>query len=95
MRIGRMTNISLSGAWIATPLVSRVLSRIQVIWSWPARPVCDLVAVAAYIVRESMDGIAVEWCEFAPTAAAQIIQAAESYSLALAAWPPRSAAKRA
>jgi hypothetical protein len=95
MRIGRVTNISLSGALIATPFISRVLSRIQVIWSWPAGPVNDLAAVAACVVRETLDGIAVEWCEFAPSSVVQIIQAAESYSVALAVWSPRAVAKRA
>lgn len=95
MRIGRLTNISLSGALIQTPYEPRMLSRIQAIWTSSWRPAHSLPGVAACIVRKSLDGIAVEWCEFAPTAVAQIIQAAASYPLPLSEWPPRSVAIRA
>jgi hypothetical protein len=85
---GRLTNISLSGALIATGFAPRIQSRIQASWSSPPRPTHYLPAVTAYIVRKSSDGIAVEWCEFAPTAVAQIMQAAASYASASADWPP-------
>ena len=52
----------------------RVLSRVQVVidlaHSRQAMPV-----VAAYVTRKSKDGIAVEWCEFAPRAILDLLRA--------------------
>jgi hypothetical protein len=92
LHTGRLTNISLSGALITTAFAPRVLSRIQASWSSSPRPAHYFPAVAAYIVRKSEDGIAVEWCEFAPTAVAQIMLAAASDHLGPADWPPWFAA---
>jgi hypothetical protein len=89
---GRLTNISLSGALICTAFAPRVQSRIRASWSSPPRSTHYLPAVTAYIVRASKDGIAVEWCEFAPTSVAQIMQDAASYPSASADCPPWIAA---
>jgi hypothetical protein len=85
--IGRLINISMSGALIATALEPRVLSRIRVIWSLRARLRHHLPAVAACVVRESSEGIAVEWCDFGAIAVVQTIQAAASYPLIIAEQP--------
>ena len=67
-RSGRLKNLSLSGALIATPYAFRVLAQIKVIIDSPLRPRHDAPVVAAHVVRKFSDGIGVEWEEFSPAA---------------------------
>jgi hypothetical protein len=65
VRIGRLTNLSLSGAFI-TGFGFRPLSRIHVSVEYPLplqRPVEKLAAIVARVCEE---GAGIVWCEFAP-----------------------------
>jgi hypothetical protein len=73
---GRLTNVSLSGAFIKTKVDVRVLSRLHVVLELPRRAKQDAVVLTAYVARKSDEGIGVEWCEFAPKAVGELIRAA-------------------
>lgn len=71
---GRITNASLSGAFIRTdarlPAFGYVLVELNRNgWSHgaPAR-------IPAYVVRQTPDGVGVEWCEFAPLAITSLLK---------------------
>jgi hypothetical protein len=73
---GRLTNLSLSGAFIRTKVDIRVLSRLHVVFELPRRPKKDAVTLMAFVARKSDEGIGIEWCEFAPRAVGELIRAA-------------------
>jgi hypothetical protein len=77
VRIGRITNLSLSGAFI-TDFGIRPLSRIQVSVEYPLplqRPVEKLAALVARVCDE---GAGIVWCEFAPRAVVELLRAMTS-----------------
>lgn len=74
VRAGRLTDLSASGAFIVSGCELRVLSRVQVVIDL-ARSRHPMAVVAAYVTRKPKDGIAVEWCEFAPPAILDLLRA--------------------
>ena len=74
VRDARLTNLSLSGAFIDAGFDLRVLSRIQVVIELPLLFKYATPIIAAYVTRKFKDGIGVEWCEFAPQAVIQLIR---------------------
>jgi PilZ domain len=74
VKSARLTNLSLSGAFIKGGVDVRVLSRIQVVIEVPARFKHATPIVSAYVTRKFKDGIGVEWCEFAPQAVTDLIR---------------------
>ena len=74
VRDARLTNLSLSGAFINADFDLRVLSRIQVVIELPLLFKHATPIIAAYVTRKFRDGIGVEWCEFAPQAVIQLIR---------------------
>ena len=73
VRIGRLTNLSLSGAFI-TGFRLRPHSRIQVSVEYPLplqRPVEKLAALVARVCDE---GAGIVWCEFAPRAVLELLR---------------------
>jgi hypothetical protein len=71
--IGRLANLSLSGALITPPFNLRVLARIQIfLESRGAKPLAS--CVDAYVVRHSNEGTGLEWCEFSPPVVTQFIR---------------------
>jgi hypothetical protein len=74
VKTGRLTNLSLSGAFIKGGVDVRVLSRIQVVIEVPSRFKHATPIVSAYVARKFKEGIGVEWCEFAPQAVIDLIR---------------------
>lgn len=74
--IARLTNLSLSGGFIAD-FDFRVLKRIQVIPELPVRSKQECQALPAYVVRACDEGIGIEWCEFSPRTVVELMQAAK------------------
>jgi hypothetical protein len=70
----RLTNLSLSGAFITTQMNVRVLSRLQVFIEIPGDALQDMASIAAFVARKSDHGIGVEWCEFAPAVVAKLLR---------------------
>ena len=74
VRTGRISNLSVSGAFIKAEFQLRLLSRIQVAIEMPHRSRHDAPIIAAYIARKAKDGIGIEWCEFAPPDISWLLQ---------------------
>jgi hypothetical protein len=65
---GRITNVSISGAFVASPLPVRLFSHIAVHFTATQRHKRDRITVEGQVVRKDGAGFAVEWSEFAPEA---------------------------
>jgi hypothetical protein len=72
--VGLLKNLSRSGALIVNCDL-QLFSLIHVVLH-PHQGSNDEDAVAAYVTRACDGGIGVEWCEFAPPAVADLLQAA-------------------
>lgn len=77
--LGRMTNVSLSGAYVQTSVDLEPLACIEIGWKQlvpepaavePAAVPC----VAAFVTRVAADGVALEWLEFAPAVIRQLMR---------------------
>ena len=75
VRDGRLTDLSVSGAWIEADFELRLLSRVEVSIILPMWPKHEAPTVAGYVSRKFREGIGVEWCEFAPYAISQLLRA--------------------
>lgn len=71
---GRLTNLSLSGAFISTHMKIRVMSRLQVSIEVPGGTPPDAVSIAAHVIRRTDHGVGVEWYDFAPAAVAALLR---------------------
>jgi hypothetical protein len=74
VRIGKITNLSLSGGFISG-FGFRPLSRIHVSLEYPLplhRPVDKL---AAFVARVCEGGAGIVWCDFAPRTVAEVLRA--------------------
>jgi hypothetical protein len=74
VRHGRLVNLSVSGAAIRADFDLRSLSKIQVVIELPHRFKCEAPSIAAYVTRNSKDGMGIEWCEFAPPIVSELLQ---------------------
>ena len=74
VRTGRLSNLSVSGAFIKAEFQLRLLSRIQVAIEAPQRSRHAAPIIAAYVARKGKDGIGIEWCEFAPNAVKDLLR---------------------
>jgi hypothetical protein len=74
VRHGRLTNLSVSGASLATDFELRTLSRIQIAIEMPTRARSEAVNIAAYVTRTTKDNIGIEWCQFAPPPVTELLQ---------------------
>jgi hypothetical protein len=72
--IGRVKDLSMSGAHIQTALDLRILCRVQVDLVLPSRPSRTTPVLSAYVARRHRDGIGVEWCEFGPQAVVELLR---------------------
>ena len=73
VRTGRLSNLSVSGAFIRADVDVRPMSRIVVAIELPHRPKRDAPMIPAFVARKLKDGIGIEWCEFAPPAVCAIL----------------------
>jgi hypothetical protein len=74
VRPGRISNLSVSGAYIRGDVDVRPLSRILVTIELPHRPKSGAPIIAAFVARKLKDGIGIEWCEFKPAAINRLLQ---------------------
>ncbi len=68
---GRITNVSVSGAWVLTELQLPPFSRVVVELEDSDYPRTQ--TVAAYVARESREGLGLEWTEFSPRGIAKLL----------------------
>ncbi len=64
---GNIFNISISGAFLVTPLPLRPLCYVQVQFLAPAADRQSVTVLEGQVVREDPRGFGIEWCEFAPS----------------------------
>lgn len=74
VRTGRLSNLSVSGAFIRADVDVRLLSRILVAIELPHRLKRDAPMIPAFVARKLKDGIGIEWCEFKPPAISRLLQ---------------------
>ncbi len=63
-RMGRLRDVSISGAYVSTAAPPSLLARVRITWDSTAG--VEPVGLEGYVVRTSSDGFAVEWMEIAP-----------------------------
>jgi len=78
VRTGRLSNLSVSGAFIRAEVDVRLLARILVAIELPYRTKCDAPTVPAFVARKLKDGIGIEWCEFKPPAINRLLQSSSA-----------------
>jgi hypothetical protein len=72
---GRICNVSMSGAFVVSPLSVRLFSYVQVQFTATLNGKRALTAVEAQVVRKDATGFGIEWCEFAPQAIRALVVA--------------------
>lgn len=63
---GRICNVSISGAFIVTPLPAALFSYVQIQFTAMIEGERKSTAVEGQVVRKDATGFGIEWCEFAP-----------------------------
>ena len=63
---GRICNVSISGAFVVSPLPVSLFSYIRVQFTAMLNGKRTATAVEGQVVRQDAGGFGVEWCEFAP-----------------------------
>jgi hypothetical protein len=63
---GRITNISISGAWISGKFDLPPLARAFVVFNFALGGQQEFLPIACYVARVRPEGIGVEWRELAP-----------------------------
>lgn len=63
---GRLINVSASGALIATHLPAPVLSKLEVLLGADGFGRDRTASIPGQVIRQTPEGLAVEWIEFAP-----------------------------
>jgi hypothetical protein len=97
VRSGRLSNLSVSGAFIRVDVDVRPLARILVAIELPHRTKYDAPTIPAFVARKLKDGIGIEWCEFKPPAICRLLQsfAARHYRHKRAGPAPGAIPRRA
>lgn len=75
---GLLRNVSLSGAYLKVSGPFKPLMRVDVGFDCGCFADTEVIRVAAFVTRTDADGVAVEWCEFAPDAVARLMAFAGS-----------------
>jgi hypothetical protein len=70
---GRIRDVSISGAWIASGLPAQLLSYVQVGFTTMRKDRKTVARIEGLIVRVANHGFGVEWCEFAHPAVLAIL----------------------
>lgn len=79
LAFGHMLDVSLSGARIATVQSFAPLSRITVVYGNSRPDRADGSQINAGIARVTVNGVGVEWCEFAPAAICRLAALAPAW----------------
>jgi hypothetical protein len=78
VRSGRLTDLSVSGAAIRISADLRPLTRVQVVIVMPDRLSQPIPVVSGYVTRKFVDGVGIEWSEFAPDAVRELLKGARA-----------------
>jgi hypothetical protein len=69
--VGRMKNLSLSGALVKADVDWGLHTLIKVSIQMPSQ---RAAAITAYVSRKAVEGVGVEWCEFAPSVVKDLLR---------------------
>jgi hypothetical protein len=65
--VGRILDLSVSGAWISGELEQHLSAEIAVVFEpQPGSGSADLYRIPAFVARARLEGIGIEWRELAP-----------------------------
>ena len=70
---GRTRNVSMSGAFVVSPLPVSLFSYVQVQFTSMLNGKRTATAVEGQVVRKVADGFGIEWCEYAPAAVRALV----------------------
>jgi hypothetical protein len=70
---GRITNVSISGAFVVSPLPVSLFSYVEVQFAAMVNGKRAWMTVEAQVVRKEGAGFGIEWCEFAPEAVRALV----------------------
>jgi hypothetical protein len=70
---GYMKNLSLSGALVKADGDLKLHALVKVSIDMPSRSQ-RTAEITAYVSRKSMEGVGVEWCEFAPSVVKDLLR---------------------
>ena len=73
-RDGRLTDLSVSGAYIQTAVAIRPRSRLQVTLLAQPWAKQEAAIIHAYVTRRYREGVGIEWCEFAPAPVGSLLR---------------------
>ena len=76
--LGCLLNVSLSGAYVATPRIYQLLSPIDILCARFGDDHAEPSGVSAYVIRKAELGVGVEWREFAPQTIRLLVKLAQS-----------------
>jgi hypothetical protein len=65
---GRICNVSISGAFIVSPLPVHLFSYVKIQFIAMLNGERSATALEGQVVRKNASGFGIEWCEFAPEA---------------------------
>ncbi len=77
---GRICNVSISGAFIVTPLPIRLFAYVRVRFSALLHGKRTIESVEGQVVRKNPEGIGIEWSEFAPEAIRALMKVPATHS---------------
>lgn len=79
VRQGCLTNLSVSGAFLASDAEFRLLCEVRVRIDVPILPKHEAPTVAAYVARKYKAGVGLEWCEFSPPVVARLLRTVSTH----------------
>jgi hypothetical protein len=87
-RDGRLTDLSVSGAYIETSVLIRLKSRLVVTLLASPWARQDAAVLHAYVARKYRQGVGIEWCEFAPAPVGSLLRTVAHRRYAFHRRPP-------
>jgi hypothetical protein len=70
---GRISNVSISGAFVVSPLPVSLFSYVDVQFKAMVKGKRSTMTVEGQVVRKEGAGFGIEWCEFAPEAVRALV----------------------
>jgi hypothetical protein len=87
---GRITNVSISGAFVVSPLPVSLFSYVEVQFTAMVHGKREAMTVEGQVVRKEGGGFGIEWSEFAPEAVRALVTVPPFRT----SEPPQSRAER-
>jgi hypothetical protein len=87
-RDGRLTDLSVSGAYIRTTVALRPRSLLEVGLLASPWAKHETTVLCAYVTRRYREGVGIEWCEFAPPPVGSLLRSVSRRPYAFHRRPP-------